>query len=62
MSLSMITWNQNTEKKPLCHTDIDKFIVYIKIEDIYVDIVKDVEIIFNYSSYKLDRSLSKRKI
>ena len=31
----------------------DSFIVYIKMEDIYTDIAKDVEINFNNSNYVL---------
>ena len=31
------------EKTKLCHIDTDSFIVYIKIEDIYSNIAKDVE-------------------
>ena len=39
--------------------DIDSFIVYIKTENIYVDIKKDVETRFDTSSYELDRPLPK---
>ena len=39
--------------------DTDSFIVYIKTEDIYADIAKDVETLFDTSNYKLDRSLPK---
>ena len=35
--------------------------VYMKIEDIYSDIAKDVEARFDTSNYKLDRQLPKRK-
>ena len=41
--------------------DTDSFMVYIKIEDIYVDIAKVVETRFDTSSYELDRPLTKRK-
>ena len=34
--------------------DTDRFIVYIKAEDIYTDITKDVEERFDTSNYKLD--------
>lgn len=34
----------------------DSFIVYIKKEDIYVDIKKNVETTFDTSNYKLDHS------
>ena len=43
----MITWNKNIEKKANGYghnyMNADSFIVYIKTEDIYVDIVNDVE-------------------
>ena len=42
--------------------DTDSFMVYIKIEDIYVDIAKVVETRFDTSSYELDRPLPKRNI
>ena len=35
--------------------------LYIKTEDIYVDVAKDVEKGFDTSSYKLERPLTKRK-
>ena len=35
----------------------DSFIVYIKTEDIYVDIAKDAETRFDTSNYELERSL-----
>ena len=41
--------------------DTDTFIVYIKTEDIYVDIAKDVKTRLDTSTYKLDRSLPKGK-
>ena len=39
----------------------DSFIAYIKAEDIYADIAKDVETRFDTLSYELDRPLSKEK-
>ena len=41
--------------------DTDSFIVYIKTEDIYADIAKDVEARFDTSNYELDRPLPKGK-
>ena len=41
--------------------DTDSFIVYIKIEDIYIEIVKDVESRFYTVNYELDRPLPKEK-
>ena len=39
----MIIWDLNMDKKSkLCYIHNDSFIVYIKTEDIYVDIVNDV--------------------
>ena len=35
------------EKAKLCYMDTDSFIVYIKTGDIYKDIAKDVETIFD---------------
>ena len=31
------------ENKKLCYMNIESFIVYVKIEDVYKDIAKDVE-------------------
>ena len=39
----------------------DSFIVYIKKDDIYKDIVEDVETRFHTSNYELDRPLPKGK-
>ena len=50
-----------TEKAKLCSMDTGSFIVYIKTEDKYVGIAKDVETRFDISNYKLDVSLSKAK-
>ena len=41
------------EKKKLCYTEKDIFTVYIKTEDIYVDIAKGVETKFDTSNYEL---------
>ena len=41
--------------------DTYSLIVYMKTEDIYSDIAKDVEARFDTSNYKLDRQLPKRK-
>ena len=45
----------------LCYMDRDSFIIYIKTEDIYKDIVGIVETRFHTSNYELDRPLSKGK-
>ena len=50
------------EDAKICDMDTDSFIVYIKTEDIYSDISKDVEIGFDTSNYKSDGPLSKGKI
>ena len=42
--------------------DINSFIVYIKIDDIYKDIAKDVETRSDTSNFELDRSLSNKII
>ena len=49
------------EKAKLCYMDADNFIVYIKIDYIYKDIVEDVENRFDTSNYELDRPLPKVK-
>ena len=41
--------------------DTDSFILYIKTDDIYKDISKDVEIKFDTSNYEIDRPLPKVK-
>ena len=41
--------------------DRDSFIVYIKAEDIYVDIAEDVETRFDTTNYELNRPLPKGK-
>ena len=41
--------------------DTDSFIVYIKTDDIYKDIAKDVEKRFDTSNYELERPLLKGK-
>ena len=45
------------EKAKLCYMDTDSFIVYIKTEDIYLDIAKYVETRFDTTNYELNRSL-----
>ena len=45
------------EKAILCYMDTSKFIVYIKTEDIYSVVAKDVERRFDTSNYALDRPL-----
>ena len=42
--------------------DTDIFIVYIKAEDIYVGIVKNIEKRFDTSNHELDRPLPKGKV
>ena len=44
-----------------CYIDTDSFIVYIKTEDIYVDIAKDVETRLDTSNYEVDRPFPKGK-
>ena len=41
--------------------DKGSLIVYVKTEDIYSDVGKDVETRFDTSNYELDRPLPKRK-
>ena len=49
------------EKAKLCYVDTGSFIVYIKRDDIYRDIKKDVEIRFDTSNYKLDTIAKSKK-
>ena len=41
----------------LCHLDIDTFIIHIKTEDVYEDIVDDVVKRLDISNYEVDRPL-----
>ena len=49
------------EKAKLCYMDTNRFIVYIKTDDIYKDIVEDVETRFDTSNFELDRPFPKGK-
>ena len=49
------------EKANLCYMDTGSFIVYIKIEDIYREIAKDVETRFDTSIYELEKTITCRK-
>ena len=49
------------QKTKLCYMDADSFIVYIRADYIYEDIVEDVETRFATSNYELDRPLPKGK-
>ena len=49
-------------KAKLCYIDTDSFIVYIKTEDLYIDIAKGIEGRFDNSNYKLERLLPIEKI
>ena len=49
------------EKANFCYMDTASFIVYIKTENIYIDIAKYNEIIFDTSNYELEKSLPKGK-
>ena len=56
MTFGMITCNQHTEKKQNYMTWIQTTLKsYIKSEDIYVYIAKDVEIRFDISNYESER-------
>ena len=49
------------KKAKLCYMDTDSFIFYIKTEDVYIAIAKDVETRFNTSNYELERQLPRQK-
>ena len=48
------------KKSKLCYMDTDSFIVYIKTDNTYKDIVEDTEM-FRTSNYELGRPLPKAK-
>ena len=50
------------EKSKLYYMDTDSFIVYIKRNNIYKEIAKDIETRFDTSIYKLDRHCLKKEI
>ena len=45
------------ERIRLCYMDTDSFIMYIKTEDFYMDIAKDVERNYDTSNYTVERPL-----
>ena len=49
------------KKAKLYYIDTDAFVVYLKIDDIYKDIAKDVDTRFDAWNYKLDRPFPKGK-
>ena len=49
------------EKVKLCYMDINSFLAYIKIDDIYKDIAEYVETRFDTLNYELDTPLPKKK-
>ena len=49
------------KKENLYYMDTDSFVVHVKTDDIYKDIVEDVEKRFDTSSFELDRPLPKGK-
>ena len=49
------------EKAKLCYMVTDRFIVYMKTGNIYIDIAEDAETRFDISNYELDRPLPKGK-
>ena len=53
-----LEYGQNAK---LCYMDTNSFTVYIKTEDIYSDIAKDIETRFYTSNNELDRPLPKEK-
>ena len=45
----------------ICYMDTDSFIVHVKTDYIYKNIVQDVETRFGISNFEIDRSLPKEK-
>ena len=52
---------EHKEKAKLCYMDTNSFEVYIKTEDIYSDITKDVKTRSETSNFELDTPLPKGK-
>ena len=50
------------EKTKLCYMDTDSFIIYVIRDNIYKDILEDVEIRFDNSNCELDRPSPERKM
>ena len=50
------------EKAKLCNIDTDTFIVYIRTDDTYLDMAKNVETRFDASNYELKGPLPSGKI
>ena len=62
INFGMITWSETIEKKTvLYHVNTCRFIAYIKAEDVYTDIAKDVEARFGTLSYELNTPLTRGK-
>ena len=59
LEISKTVTSKFGEKAKLCQTGINSFTVYIKTEDIYANIAKDVETRFDTSNYELERPLGK---
>ena len=62
----MIFWYDYVQQKygesaKLCYMNTGSFIAYIKTEDIYADIAKNVEAKLDTSNYELDRLLPEGK-
>ena len=49
------------DKAELCYMDTDSFRIHIKKEDVYKDILEDVETRFDTSNYNVNRPLPMRK-
>ena len=52
---------KNGEKAKLCFMNTESFVVYIKTEGNYVDVLKDIETIFDTSKYTSDRLIPEGK-
>ena len=59
LEISKTVTSKFGEKAKLCQTGINSFTIYIKTEDIYANIAKDVETRFDTSNYELERPLGK---
>ena len=52
---------KDKENAKLCYMDTDSFVMYIKTEETYGDIAKDVDARFDTSNYKLEKPLPNGK-
>ena len=50
---------KNGDNAKLCSIDENRFMVHVKLKDVYEDLVEDVETRFETSSYEVKRPITK---